>query len=123
MKDYFIRCTQSDKPELYRLAEALGQVLLNPETGTYSGPGWVDIGPIYRGTGEFVTVDGVETELTAPVLAPDGQPYHHANLRTSDDLRALAEAAGIPVVDLGRFFVVDEEGNPTTPKQPAVVFA
>ena len=36
MKDYFIRCTQSDKPELYRLAEALGQVRYNPETQTWS---------------------------------------------------------------------------------------
>lgn len=123
MTDYFIRCTQTDKPELYRLAEALGQVTYSPETQTYSGPGWVDIGPIYRGTGEFVTVDGVETELTAPTLSPSGEPYYHANLRTSDDLGALAEAAGIPVADLGRFFVVDEEGNPTAPKQPAVVFA
>ena len=125
MKDYFIRCAQSDKPELYRLAEALGQVTYNPETQTYSGPGWVDIGQIYRETGETVTdAETVQPiALTAPVTAPDGQPYYHANLRTSDDLRALAESRGIPVADLGRFFVVDEEGNPTAPKQPAVVFA
>jgi hypothetical protein len=74
--------------------------------------------------------DGNVIKLQRVIADPDGNPYIHANLRTTQDLRAVAEqlAADNPQMaealsDLGRFFLLDEEGNARTPSSPQRVFA
>jgi len=126
--DYFLRCTQSDWPELLNLGVTLG-ILRITETGDHYGDGWDFIGSVYRATGETVSdpETGQPIDLTAPVLAPDGLPYVHANLRLSFDLRDLASSSDDPAVlaalgNLSRFFVVDESGAPKRPAVPVRVF-
>ncbi len=112
MTDYALRCTQQDKPQLIALGVALGVLQIDAETGVVSGTqgsAWDEIGPIYDAAGN-------------PVLAPDGQPYWHANLRTEVDLRAAAAQASVPEADLGRWFLVDADGRPVLPATPARVW-
>lgn len=117
MTDYALRCTQQDKPQLIALGVALGVLQIDAETSAVSGtPGsaWDEIGPIHDAAGD-------------PVLADDGEPYWHANLRTDVDLMTRAEAIGGPVVaaamtQLSRWFVADVLGNPVQPASPARVW-
>ena len=118
MNTYYLRSTTTDWPDFLQLAVTLGILSLD-EDGKPHAHGWDFIGPVYKPTGETVIVEGMETPLTAPVLAPDGQPYIHANLRTSQNLSELAEAHG---VDLYAYILTDVDGNPTQPNHPARVF-
>ena len=119
--DYFIRATQQDWPDFLQLAVTLG-ILSVDEDGKEYAHGWDYIGLVYKPTGETVIVEGMETPLTAPVLAPDGQPYMHANLRTAQNLSELAEAHGVSLADFYAYILTDAEGNPTQPNTPARVF-
>jgi hypothetical protein len=174
MSDYYLRSTTADWPELLNLGVLLGEISID-EQGNPHGNGFVVVnhtGHVYKPTGETAVVDGETVALTAPVLAPDGQPYMHANLRTTQDLGATVagkiaylqnqivkelEMAELPpdedeetgeIVDtrpyylnrvarmesdvakwqetlsnLGKYFLLDEEGKPRTPADPAWVFA
>jgi len=120
MTDYALRCTQQDKPQLIHLGMALGVLQIvqerDPETNQLvnlqvtgaQGSAWDEIGPIY------------ENDL--PILAPDGEPYWHANLRTEVNLAEAAAAAGIPDDGLSRWFVVGPDGRPVLPTTPARVW-
>lgn len=91
-QDYALRCTQQDKPQLIALGVALGVLQIDSETGEVSGTqgsAWGEIGTIYDAAGN-------------PVLAADGEPYWHANLRTETSLTEAAAAAGIPNTNLAR---------------------
>lgn len=116
-QDYALRCTQQDKPQLIALGVALGVLQIDAETGAVNGTqgnAWDEIGSIYDAAGQ-------------PVLADDGKPYWHANLRTDVDLMTRAEAIGGSAVaaamaQLGRWFVADVLGNPVQPAAPARVW-
>ena len=132
MNTYYLRSTTADWPELLNLGVLLGEISID-EQGNPHGNGFVVVnhtGHVYKPTGETAVVDGETVALTAPVLAPDGQPYMHANLRTSQNLgeKAAELAAEFPKLaaamsNLGKYFLLDEEGKPRAPADPAWVFA
>jgi hypothetical protein len=132
MNTYYLRSTTTDWPELLNLGVLLGEIQLD-EQGNPHGPGFVVVnhnGHVYKPTGETAIVEGETVELTAPVLGPDGLPYMHANLRTSQNLgeKAAELAESHPELaealsNLGKYFLIDEEGKPRTPANPAWVFA
>lgn len=107
MTDYALRCTQQDKPQLI----SLGVLQTDAETGAVSGAqgsAWDEIGPVFKDD--------------APVLADDGEPYWHANLRTDVDLATRASELGIDASNLARWFVVGPDGRPAMPATPARVW-
>jgi hypothetical protein len=130
MSDYFLRFIESDLPAVRALGILLGE-LHNTDDDSLVGNGFVMVGHLYEPTGETVTdEDGNVINLQRVIADPDGQPYIHANLRTNQDLKAVAEsmAASHPELaaalsDLGRFFLLDDEGNARTPSNPQRVFA
>ncbi len=139
MNTYFIRVRQADQAKLYTLAQALGVLVVlldraSSPTGTYAiAPGrlgcWDEVGEVQRPTGNTVTVDGIDIPETAPVVDEGGVPYFHVNLRIDLDLADVGEAlapsmpdiaAGL--ADLGRWFVLGEDGKAGTPNDPARVW-
>lgn len=128
--NYWCRCLESDKAELLALGVLL-QVLQESEGKHHATAGdFVEIGYVYRPTGETVLVDGIETEITSPVIDMGGNKYWHANLRTTIDIeaRALALAETYPelaagLADRGKYFVVNAQGETVAPSNPALVWA
>lgn len=136
MNDYAIRCVESDVPNLYALAVALG-VLAQADDGwqvaaPYTGA-WDVIGRIERPTGNLQLVGDLSagTQELVPEMAPSadesGEPYWHANLRIDASLNELAQASTIPQVqaglsDIGRWFVLGSDGLVGLPAQPARVW-
>jgi hypothetical protein len=133
--DYYLRTV--DYPTLLELGRKLGVIELHYETYDEEGAG---IGEptvnavIFDSAGALVYSGAYQYlgELHDPegeiIVNGDGIPYIHANLRTTADLRALAEASTDPevqaaLVSLGSFFVTDGEGNAATPALPYTVFA
>jgi hypothetical protein len=124
MSDYFLRFTEADLPAVRALGILLGE-LHDTEDDSLVGNSFVMVGHLYEPTGETTTdEEGNVIKLQRVITDPDGNPYIHANLRTNQDLRAVAEqlAADNPQMaealsDLGRFFllheqdVFDDEGN------------
>lgn len=129
-RNYFLRSAHADRPQLLALGVLLG-VLREHKGRHYATAGdFVELGPVCRPTGETVLVDDIETALTEPVLDDNGQPYWHANLRTTINLRERAEAmaASHPELasalsQLGKYFVADESGQPRAPNHPALEWA
>lgn len=124
MTDYFIRCTQADIPAMRALGLALGIL------AQHEGQWFANAPHAYQELGSLHGADGM------PILALDGQPYWHANLRFAGPSllgHAQAVLAASPSSELAtaiepqnfrRFFVVDPvTGEATRPAQPAVVFA
>lgn len=141
--DYFLRFIESDKPAVRALGILLGE-LHNTDDDSFVGNRFVLIGHLYAPTGEtIVDDDGNTIELREVIKDPNGQPYIHANLRTNQNLRAVAESTavshpelGAALSNLGRFFLIheadvfDDEGNliaaagsARAPKHPQNVFA
>jgi len=134
--DSLLECRQVFGPNLPACRfRSLGQFLNAAaflESRLYSRRnGFVLIGHLYAPTGETILDDDSNViELREVIKDPNGQPYIYANLRTNQDLRAVAESMAVSHPDmaaalsqLGRFFLLDEEGNARTPKQPQQVFA
>lgn len=144
--DYYIRALPADWPELLQLGEKLGAISvsyphrtdeLQPDgtvvtelgesvIAAQHGGAWDYLGEIQRPTGEL---DAEGKPIMAPVAAPDGTPYLHANLRTPISLGAVARklAATDPEVAeamqrLDRYFLLDDEGSPRLPRQPVRVW-
>lgn len=132
MNNYYIRCKQSDWPELLALGEKLGAVQVT-EDGVFAtnGGAWDYIGEIHKPTGVMLTdADGNQYPEMAPVLDPDGVPYWHVNLITPLALGELAISMqgnnpdiAAALAELGRFFLLDAEGNARLPTQPVRVWA
>ena len=129
MADYFLRFKESDLPAVRQLGILLGE-LYDTDDGSLVGNGFVMIGNLTEPTGETITDDdGNTVELRRVITDPNGNPYIHANLRTDQDLRAVAESlvaehpemAGA-LADLGRFFLLDDHGNARAPNSPQQVF-
>jgi hypothetical protein len=129
-RNYFLRCLESDKAALLALGVLLS-VLQESEGRHYAVAGdFVEIGYVYRPTGETVVVDGIETPVTEPVRDENGNLYLHANLRTTINLRERAEAMAVSnpelaeaLASLDKYFVTDELGQPKAPTNPAMVWA
>lgn len=124
---YYIRAIEQDWPLVESLAIALG-IAQRTEAGELVGQGWVYIGPVYKPTGETVTVEGQPVDLTAPVKDGSGNLYLHANVVMEGSLRELAEAKAASNPELAealsmipRFFVTDENGHHRSPANPARV--
>ena len=148
--DYYIRALPADWPELLQLGEKLGAITVScaprtdelplelrpdgtvaPELGerviaANHGGAWDYLGEIQRPTGEL---DPEGNPIMAPVAAPDGTPYLHANLRTPISLGAVARKLAVtdPEVAeamqrLDRYFLLDDEGSPRLPRQPVRVW-
>lgn len=116
MNTYFIRTTANDYPQLIALGVLLGAIVeVEGEIHAPNGA-WDYIGAIYK--------DEVSLK------DPQGREYIHINIITPINLAdAAAElAADHPEVaeaidNLGRFFLLDAEGNARAPEQPYRVFA
>lgn len=144
--DYYVRALPADWPELLQLGEKLGAISVSyphrtdelqpdgavvtelgePVIAANHGGAWDYLGEIQRPTGEL---DAEGNPIMAPVAAPDGTPYLHANLRTPISLGAVARklAATDPTVAeamqrLDRYFLLDDEGSPRLPRQPVRVW-
>jgi len=128
--DYFLRFIESDKPSVRALGILLGE-LHNTDDDSLVGNGFVLIGHLTEPTGKTITdEDGNVIELREVIKDPNGKPYIHANLRTNQDLRAVAEQLAVDnpemakaLSDLGKFFLLDSEGKARAPNKPQVVFA
>lgn len=139
MNLYYLRCIESDVPELFALGKALGALeeFTDPETNVTSiksvvGGSLDVIGPIYSpivATGAF-DANGFPIFIPGePKKDANGNVYWHANLLTPIDLRATAEtmAASNPDIatnlqHINRFFVTDVKGVAVPPAQPVRVF-
>jgi len=109
----YIRAIQADWPAVESLAIALG-VAHRAEEGELIGNGWVFVGPVYQ--------NGI------PVTDENGNEYVHANLVYDGSLRVLAELKALQnpeiaaaLLEIPRYFVTDENGNPVAPRNPARV--
>ena len=115
---YYLRCIESDYPQLIALGkllgviEQVGEVIRTVDPGDY----WDYIGQIITDS--------------KPRADKDGNVYIHVNLLTSINLRdaATAMAAKYPEVreglaTMGKYFLLDAEGNAIAPAQPHRVFA
>ena len=132
MNNYYIRCKQSDWSELLALGEKLGAVQVTDD-GVFAtnGGAWDFIGEIHKPTGVTLTdAEGNQYPEMAPVPDPDGNPYWHANLITPLALGELAISMqgdnpdiAAALAELGRFFLLDAEGNARLPTSPHRVWA
>lgn len=127
---YFIRTIAADYPVMIALGKALGA--LAEFEGTIYAPGgtWDPIGPIHKPTGEMVDTPMGPQPVLTPLVDGDGNEYIHANILTPVNLKetAVAMAAAHPEIaaglaDLGKFFLLDAEGNARAPTNPHRVFA
>ena len=118
MKIYFLRCIESDYPQLITLGKLLSVISEKDSVIYTTDPAgcWDYIGPIYRD-------EKALTDL-------GGNVYIHVNLMTPVNLREAAQAlaASKPeiaagLVNLPKYFLVDTEGNAVAPAQPHRVFA
>jgi hypothetical protein len=129
--DYHIRALPADWPKLIGLGVKLGALTVSEDVVSATTPGcWDFIGVLHKPTGNVITTDEGETPEMAPVTDDKGVAYWHANLRTTVHLGAVAREMAQTDRDiakamksLDRFFLLDEEGNPRAPKQPARGYA
>jgi hypothetical protein len=128
---YYLRCKQSDYPELVALAKLLG-IIAEYDGQLYgiNGNDWDYRGTLYEPTGETVTVEGMEVALQRQIADETGTPYVHVNVNLRFDLgeRARELAATSPemaaaLAQTGWFFLLDESGKPRAPRNPQVRFA
>lgn len=130
---YYLRCVPADYDEMIALGVSLGVIKLHAEDGEtsiYAPDGaWDFIGEIQEPTGAVVTTEEGDIPVMAPITDEHGTPYLHANLRTKIDLyqRAQELAAEHPEIaaglqDMGRFFLLDENGRAKAPGQPHRIF-
>lgn len=129
--DYHIRALPADWPKLIGLGVKLGALTVSEDVVSTATPGcWDFIGVLHKPTGKTLTTPEGETPEMAPVTDDKGVAYWHANLRTTVHLGAVAREMAQTDRDiakamksLDKFFLLDEEGNPRAPKQPARGYA
>lgn len=132
MNIYYIRTIAADYPAMIAIGKILGVIAENEEGQIYATQGgcWDYIGPIYVPTGETLQTDMGSVPVTTPRLDPDGNEYIHINLVTPTSLKdtALALAEEHPDVaeglaNLGRYFLLDANGDARLPTNPHRIFA
>jgi hypothetical protein len=152
MNMYYIRFLPSDWQTLLTLGEKIGAIQLHyeqydevldaegnvvsrigvgePIISATQGGAWDYIGVIQQPTGQVTVVDGEEVYEMAPVADANGMAYLHANLITPIALgEAAQQMAGTDgeiaaaLAHLGKFFLLDAQGNACAPTMPHRVFA
>lgn len=146
MNLYYIRCIQADYNRLLTLGEKLGAIQLQysefvqstdesgntvetptgePTVSATLGGAWDYIGYIPQPD----VVDAEGNPVFKPIEDAQGNPYLHINLITPLALGDVAanmagtdEEIAAALQDLGRFFLLDEQGNARAPSQLFRVF-
>lgn len=118
MIDNALRCIESDYPTMVGFAELLG-VITVIDGNIEASPQciWDFIGYKYL-------------EDNAVLMDGNGNKYVHVNVRTPFSVGEAAAtlAAGNPDIaaalqNAGRFFILDEQGNPNMPEFPLRIFS
>ena len=138
-RDYYIRALPKDWPTLIALGEKLGVLTVHKtEDGesvvSATTPGsWDFIGVLYKPTGMLLPASdesGDAVPEMTEVTDEKGTAYWHANLRTTVHLGEVArqmaktdKAVAKAMKSLSKFFLLDDEGNPRAPAQPARGYA
>jgi len=135
-RDYYIRALPKDWPTLIALGEKLGALTVHKtEDGesvvSATTPGsWDFIGVLYKPTGNIIEAPDEDIPEMTEITDEEGTAYWHANLRTTVHLGEVARemAKTDPEIAdamqaLDRFFLLDEQGNPRAPSQPARGYA
>ena len=135
-RDYYIRALPKDWPTLIGLGVKLGALTVHKtEDGesvvSATTPGsWDFIGVLYKPTGNIIEAPDEDIPEMTEITDEKGTAYWHANLRTTVHLGEVARemAKTDPEIAdamqaLDRFFLLDEQGNPRAPSQPARGYA
>lgn len=130
MNTYYLRTIPADYEQMIALGVTLGAIQITDEVISAPGGCWDYIGPIYVPTGETVQTDFGPQPVMTPRVDANGAEYIHVNLITPVNLKEAAQAlaAAHPEVaaglaNLGKYFLVDAEGNAVPPNLPHRVFA
>lgn len=131
MNKYYIRTIATDYPAMIAIGKVLGAITETDGTITATQGGcWDYIGQINVPTGETTETEMGPQPVTAPLLDTDGNEYIHVNLITPIALKATAMAlaaehpeAAAGLADLGRYFLLDANGDARLPTNPHRVFA
>ena len=129
---YYIRTIATDYPAMIAIGKVLGAIA-ETEDGTITatqGGCWDYIGPIHVPTGETTQTEDGPVPVMAPLLDAQGNEYIHVNLSTPVNLRETAEALAAThpevadgLANLGRYFLLDAQGNARLPTNPHRIFA
>jgi hypothetical protein len=135
-RDYYIRALPKDWPTLIALGVKLGALSVHKtEDGesvvSATTPGsWDFIGVLYRPTGNIIEAPDEDIPEMTEVTDEEGKVYWHANLRTTVHLGEMAremaktdKAVAKAMKSLSKYFLLDDEGNPRAPAQPARGYA
>lgn len=128
---YYIRTIAAHYAEMIAIGKVLGAIIETDGIITATQGGcWDFIGPIHVPTGETTQTEMGPQPVMAPLLDPDGNEYIHVNLITPIALKAtaLSLAAEYPeaaagLADLGKYFLLDANGDARLPNNPHRVFA
>jgi len=132
MNIYYIRTIAAHYAEMIAIGKVLGAIAETDDGRIYATQGgcWDYIGPIHVPTGEVTETEFGPVPVTTPLLDPDGNEYIHVNLITPIALKvtAIALAAEYPeavagLADLGKYFMLDANGDARLPSNPHRVFA
>lgn len=138
---YYLRCIPADWNTMIALGEKLGIIKLQyktdlegnilateePAVVATEGGAWDYIGEIKRPTGEL---DAEGNPIMETITNEQGIPYIHANLispinmyETAKDMAGTEEEIATALANLGKFFLLDAQGDARAPSQPHRVFA
>lgn len=131
MNTYYLRTIAAHYDEMIAIGKVLGAITeVDGIITATQGGCWDFIGPIHAPTGETVDTELGPMPVMAPLLDPDGNEYIHVNLITPIALKATAMAlaaehpeAAAGLADLGRYFLLDANGDARLPTNPHRVFA
>lgn len=132
MNIYYIRTISADYPAMIAIGKVLGAIAETEDGRIYATQGgcWDFIGPIHAPTGETVETEFGPVPVTTPLLDPDDNEYIHVNLVTPISLKDAATALAAEhrevsegLANLGKYFLLDGEGNARLPTDPHRVFA
>ena len=130
MNTYYLRTISADYEQMIALGVTIGAIQITDEVISAPGGCWDYIGPIHAPTGEVIETDFGPQPVMTPRTDADSNEYIHVNLITPVNLKEAAQAlaAAHPEVaaglaNLGKYFLVDADGNAVAPAQPHRVFA
>jgi len=119
IKPYFLRCKQSDFPELVALGKLLG--VIDEHEGHIHGINGCDWDLVF-GTGQLY-------QNGALIVDESGDPYLHINVLTRFDLGDKAREMAVDHPELaqalssmGKYFLLDAEGKVRRPANPQCSF-
>jgi len=131
MNTYYLRTISAHYDEMITIGKVLGAIAETDDGRIYATQGgcWDYIGPIHVPTGEVTDTEIGPVPVTTPLLDPDGNEYIHVNLITPIALKATALALAVDhpeaaagLADLGKYFMLDSNGDARLPNNPHRVF-